>query len=456
MKTKTSLLRRTLSTAHLRSPVAALMLLMPAAFALTALPATAIAQPALPEVRSLEVRTDGDLGPGSRLSFRAVGTPRAQTLVRVRGLRDRIALRETAPGVYVGRYTIKRGDVVQDDREVRVTLRVRNRTATAGYTLAEVMAAPPVANLPPPVVPIAPPLRIERFGIAPLERIEPGAELRFALDGAPGGTVIVDLPGVANDVGLREVRPGHYEGGYTLRRADNLNPSRPIVATLRVGDRVVTASLAVPVAQPQADHRPPQIVNLTPREGEAVPGGPNIQISANFEDRGGSGVDPASVRIMVSGRNVTQDAQVTPNAVSYRASLPPGRHSVDITARDRAGNAMRREWSFDVAAAVPATVPLQILNHGHNGGVEGGSTVVQGRTAPFATVEAKVDAIAPVPGGFNVAQQVYAQTLQADANGNFSFSFSPRFPIPGTRYEISLASTKAGVKSDTRLTLHQR
>lgn len=455
MKTKTSLLRQTLSTAHLRSPVAALMLLLPGAFTLTALPATAIAQPALPEVRSLEVRTDGDLRPGSRLNFRAVGTPRAKTVVRVRGLRERIALRETAPGVYVGRYTIKRGDVVQDDREVRVSLRVRNRTATAGYTLAEVMAAPPVANVPPPVVvPTAPPLRIERFGVTPLERIEPGAELRFALDGAPGGTVVVDLPGVANDVGLREVRPGHYEGGYTLRRADNLNPSRPIVATLRVGDRVVTASLAVPVVQ--ADNRPPQIVNLSPREGDAVPGGPSIQVSAHFEDRGGSGVDPASVRIMVSGRNVTQDAQVTPTAVSYRASLPPGRHTVDITARDRAGNAMRREWSFEVAAAVPATVPLQILNHGHNGGVEGGSTVVQGRTAPFAAVEAKVDAIAPVPGGFNVAQQVYAQTLQADGNGNFSFSFSPRFPIPGTRYEVSLASTKAGVKSDTRLTLYQR
>lgn len=433
------------------------MMLLPAAFITSALPVSALAQPAVAEVRSLDVRTDGDLGPGSRLSFRAVATPRGQAAVRIRGIRERIALREVSPGVYVGRYTIKRGEVVQDDQEVRVMLRLGNRTAAADYTLAEIMAAPPVANFPPPVVSPQPvPLRIERFGVTPIERIEPGAELRFALDGAPGGSVMIDLPGVANDVALRETRPGHYEGGYTLRRADNLSPSRPIVATLRVGERVVTANLAVPLVQPQVDNRPPQVVNMSPREGDAVPSGPPIQISANFEDRGGSGVDPASVRVLISGRNVAPEAQVTPNSFSYRTSLPPGRYTVDVTARDRAGNTVRSDWSFDVAAVVPVNVPLQILSHGNNGAVEGGTTVVRGRTAPFATVEVEVDASAQAPGGLSVSQHVHSQTLQADSNGNFSFSFSPRFPIPGTRYEVSLVSTKAGVANDARLTLYQR
>ncbi len=441
---------------HLRSPIAAAMFLLPAAFVGAALPGVAHAQPAAAEVRSLDVRTDGDLGPGSRLSFRAVASPRGQAVVRVRGIKERIALREVSPGVYVARYIIKRGEVVQDDREVRVSLRLGNRTAVADYTLAEVMAAPPVATAPPPVVvPPPAPLRIERFGVTPVERLEPGAELRFALDGAPGATVIIDLPGVANDVGLREVRPGHYEGGYTLRRSDNLNPTRPIVATLRVGERVVTANLAVPLVQPQADNRPPQLVNISPREGESVPPGP-IQISGSFEDRRGSGVDPASVRIAISGRNVTPDAQISPNSFSYRAALPPGRHTVDVTARDRAGNAVRRDWSFDVVGVVPVSLPLQIVNHGNNEVVEGRSTVVQGRTAAFATVQAKVDASVQAPGGFGVAQQLYSQTLQADANGNFSFSFSPRFPLPGTRYDVSLIATKAGATHESRLTLFQR
>ena len=61
MKSTTSLFRRTISATHQRSAVTALMLLMPCTFVLSALPVAALAQPALPEVRSLDVTTDGDL-----------------------------------------------------------------------------------------------------------------------------------------------------------------------------------------------------------------------------------------------------------------------------------------------------------------------------------------------------------------------------------------------------------
>lgn len=440
---------------HLRNHVASLFLLVPCAVTLVAAPATALAQSASPEIRSLQVRADGEIRPGARLTFRVEGTPRARAMVRISGMRGRVELREVSGGLYIGRYTVRPGDRIDSDSEVRAVLRARNRSGSAEYTLAEVMSGQaPVAVAPPAPPPPAP--RIERFSMAPIDRIEPGAELRFALEGFPGATVRVDLPGIDNDVALREVRPGHYEGSFTLRRADNLNPSRPIVATLRLGDRVVTANLALQVAQPSGDNRPPNLVNLSPREGEVVAGGQQIQISAQFEDRRGSGVDPATVRIILSGRNVTGDAQVTPSEFNLRAQLPPGRHTVDVTARDRAGNGVRKEWSFDVAAAVPAGVPLQVLNHGNNGQVEGGNTQVLGRTAPFASVAVRVDAIAPVPGGFNVSQQVYSQTLQADVNGNFSFNFSPRLPIPGTRYEITMVATKANVNTEAKLVLHQR
>ena len=117
---------------------------------------------------------------------------------------------------------------------------------------------------------------------------------------------------------------------------------------------------------------------------------------------------------------------------------------------------MRKEWSFEVASAAPVSVPLQILNHVNNGQVTGAPIVVQGRTAAFASVAARVDVAAPVPGGFSVAQQLFSQTVQADANGNFSFSFSPKFIIPGARYEVALVASKANVKTETRLTLQQR
>ena len=439
---------------HLRNRIASLLLLVPCAVTLVAAPTMALAQSASPEVRSLEVRSNGEMGPGARLMFRVVGTPRARAVVRINGLRERIELREVSRGLYVGSYRVKPGDRIESDSEVRAILRAENRSGTAEYTLGEVMSG----RAPVPVAPVVPPptARIERFSLAPIDRIEPGAELRFALDGFPGATVKVDLPGIETDVPLREVRPGHYEGSYTIRRVDNLDLSRPMVATLRLGDRAVTANLALQVAQPSGDNRPPSLVNLSPRDGEVVAGGQAIQISASFEDRGGSGVDPATVRINLSGRNVTGDAQVTPTAFNLRAQLMPGRHTVDVTARDRAGNILRKEWSFDVAVVTPVNVPLQIVNHRNNGQVEGRNTEVLGRTAPFASVAVKVDAVAPVPGGISVAQQVYAQTLQADANGNFSFNFSPRFPIPGTRYEIAMTASKANVNTEARLVLHQR
>lgn len=440
-----------------RNHVAALFLMAPAALALVALPSAVLAQAAAPELRSIEVLTDGDLEPGSRLRIKVVGTPRGLAIVRIRGVKESIALSEIGPGVYIGRYTIKRSDRIDDDAEIRATLRAAGRTAAASYSVAEVMSGTSVATPAPIVVGPAPPWRIERFAMAPLDRIEPGDELRFALDGAPGAGVLVDIPGMATDVALREIRPGHYEGSYTVRRSDNLTLPRPIVATLRAGDRVATASLVASVTTPSpADYRPPNVVNLAPRDGEVVAGGPNIEISGNFEDHGGSGVDPASVSISLSGRSITREAQINANAFTYRASLAPGHHAVTVSARDRAGNALRKDWSFDVAAVAPISVPLQVLNHSTNGTVEGRSTLIQGRTAPFASVAVKVDATPPLGGIINVREEVYAETLQADASGNFSFSFNPRFPVPGTRYDIVIVSTKANVRSEAQLVLFQR
>ena len=442
---------------HLRNYVTSVLLLLPTAASLVALPSTALAQAATPEVRSLEVSTDAGLEPGSQLRFRLVGTPRAQASIRVRGLRNSVALREVSPGVYAGAYTVKRADRLDDDAQVRALLRRGNRTAAASYVLAETMAAP-VVTAPPAPVRVAEP-RIERFGISPLERIEPGADIRFVLEGTPGGLVVIDLPGVNNDLRLREVRPGFYEGSYTIRRADNFNPNRPIVATLRIGDRVSTTNVPFPTAATAVDNRPPNLVNLTPREGDTVPGSATV-ISANFDDRGGSGVDPASVQIIVSGRNVTRDAQISSQGFSFRDALPPGRNTVDVTARDRAGNVVRKGWSFDVAGATPVPVPVnfgvQVLNHGHNGQVGPGPTLVQGRTAPYAAVTVSVQAVAPTGGVVNISQNLFSQTLQADAEGNFSFTFVPQIAIPGARYDIAMVASRGNASQETRLSLFER
>jgi hypothetical protein len=436
---------------QIRNQVAALFLLLPAAAALIALPGTAMAQPAAPELRSLQVGSDDGLRAGADLEFTVEGTPRGQLSLNVRGVPRTIMLKETARGVYTGSYTVRRQDRLNENSAIRATLKVRNRSITSNYSFPAGMARQDVAAAAPAG------LKIDRFSVAPVDRLEPGAELRFTLNGAPGGTAEFDIPGVINNVAMREVRPGVYEGAYTIRRLDNLAPSRPVVATLRVGDRAVTSTLTQPL---MADAKPPVIRNLSPRDGESITRSANTSVSGTFDDAGGVGVDPKSVRILLAGRDVTAASQITPQFFTYRADLPAGRYAVDVTAKDMVGNAVRQTWTFEVAAAVsaaPATVLLQVTSHANNASVEGSPVVVRGRTAPGAVVDVKVSAVGTLAGLFGMNQDLLTQRVQADGNGNFSFSFSPQFPLPGTRYEVSMTAGKNGmVATETRLVLFQK
>lgn len=437
--------------AYIRNQVAAIFILLPVAAALLALPASAMAQPAAPQLRSLQVTSDDGLNAGSELEFTVQGTPRARTHVRINGVQRNIPLKEASPGVYTGSYTIKRQDRISPANPIRIVMRVGNRNIAANYNFPASIANPPVvAPLPPVAV-----LKIERFTVVPVDKIEPGAELRFSLNGVPGGSAEIEIPGV-NRVPMREVRPGVYEAAYTIRRLDNLTPSRPIVATLRVGEQSVKTKLTQPLT---ADARPPVIRNMSPRDGEAIMDRATISVSGTFDDAGGVGVDPKSVRILLSGRDVTADSDVTAQFFTYRANLSPGRYTVDVSARDMAGNAVRKTWGFDVVVpvgAVPVTVPLQVTSHANNAIIEGRTTVVQGRTAPGAVVDIKVYAIAPIASLFGVTQDVLTQKVQADANGNFSFSFAPQLPLPGTRYEVIMVSRKADLSTETKLVLFQK
>ena len=432
--------------------------LLPVAALLLASPVSVMAQQYSPELRSLQVNSDGGLSAGSDLEFTVEATPRAQVSLRVQGIPRNIVLKETARGIYTAQYTVKRQDRLTGNSQIRATARLRNRSASGDYSFPAAFSSAPVASTPPPVAAAPPPavLKIDRFAVAPVDKIEPGAELRFMLAGMPGGVATFAIPGVVDNVPMREVRPGVYEGSYTIRRLDNLAPSRPIVATLRIGDKAVTSSLNQPLT---VDAKAPVLRNLSPREGELLTGNTTTAVSASFDDAGGVGVDPKSVRILLSGRNVTAESNITAQFFSYRADLPAGRYSVDVSAKDMVGNVMNKVWTFEVAgtaAAVPVTLLLQATSHSNNAIVEGNSTTVRGRTAPGAVVEVKVQAIAPIAGLFGVTQEVLNEQVQADGAGNFAFTFSPRLPLPGTRYEIDMVSSKAQLKTESRLVLFQK
>jgi hypothetical protein len=442
-------------TKHIRNQVAALFLLLPAATALLVIPGTVMAQPAAAELRSLQVETDDGLRAGAELQFTIEGTPRGRVQLKMEGVPRSIVLQETERGVYTGNYTIRRQDRLNERSAVRATLKVRNRTITSNYALPVGIGGRDVAA-PAPAAP-PPGLKIDRFSVAPIDRMEPGAELRFTLNGAPGGRADFDIPGVIDNVPMREVQPGVYEGAYTIRRMDNLAPSRPAVATLRVGDRTVSSTLTQPLI---ADARPPVIRNVSPRDGESVPRSGATSVSGTFDDVGGVGVDPQSVRIVIAGRDVTSAAQITAQFFTYRADLPVGRYPVEVTARDMVGNGMRQNWTFNVAApvnAAPTTVQLQVTSHTNNATVERGAVVVRGRTVPGAVVDVKVNAVGTLVGVFGLNQELMSQRVQADRNGDFSFSFTSQVPLPGTRYEVTMTAGRDGMAAtETQLVLFQK
>lgn len=406
-----------------------------------------------PEIDKFYIESDNGLAPGAELTFRVEGTPRGKASVRISGKnRNNISLKEVSGGVYEGSYTIKRKDRITASNTVRAILRVGRRSAGESYSLSREYGPAPSAVAPPAAQPAAP--KIDRFTVIPIGSIEPGADLRFAMTGTPGAQAHFTIEGVASNVPMREVRSGQYEGSYTIRRLDRFPSAVTVFGTLEVNGQAAGARLNQALV---ADTKLPVIRNVSPRDGETVAAGNLTSISATFDDGGGTGIDPRSVRVTVAGRDITQNSHITPQFFNYRANLQPGRYPVEVTARDQADNALRHAWTFAVAPqAAAATLPLQVLSHANNSSVRGGATEVRGRTAPDAKVDVRVQGTASVAGLFGVTQQIYDQSLRADASGNFAFSFRPQYTAPGTRYDITMNATKADLNTETKLVLFQQ
>lgn len=83
-----------------------------------------------------------------------------------------------------------------------------------------------------------------------------------------------------------------------------------------------------------------------------LPGGATPVISATLSDVG-AGIDPASVRLVFNGVDVTAAAQISATGVSYQVptALTDATHTVKVSVSDRAGNAAQTTWQFGTATA---------------------------------------------------------------------------------------------------------
>ncbi|MFC5548242.1 glycine zipper 2TM domain-containing protein [Massilia aerilata] len=204
-----------------------------------------------PRARQMEPRIEGfnvnelrRIEPGAELNFEVFGTPGGNASVRIDGATRNLHLNETRPGTYSGTYTIGRHDRIRPDSAVTANLRVN------GMVKTQALAAT-IVRVPERVSPadraMAGTPRVQSFDVRGSDDLGPGHELRFTVAGTPGARVEVQIAGTSGIFTLPEVRPGEYDGVYTIRRGDNIAPDASVTATIKSNGRYSTATLGQPL-----------------------------------------------------------------------------------------------------------------------------------------------------------------------------------------------------------------
>ena len=172
-----------------------------------------------------------------------------------------------------------------------------------------------------------------------------GETLRVTLEGTPGGQAAFRVPGLLEDMPLREVSPGHYVGDWTVPLDKPLQlKAAAVIGSLKVGSKM--APLIQAGETISVDALPPHARDFAPDDRANV-NDPRPNISAVFEDEG-SGLERDAVRLLVNGQDVTGDATVTRDFISYKPQTPlaPGPQRIELRLSDRAGNRTEAHWTF--------------------------------------------------------------------------------------------------------------
>lgn len=257
--------------------------LAPLWVALALLPALGQAQTSTrPTIQTFTIQQVAELTPGTELVFQVNGTPSGTVTLALDGSSQSVALSETRPGRYDGRYTISLRDQIRHDSAVRATLRTAGgeTQAVLGQTLLTASAhqRAVAAATPKPV--------IDFFG-SQATGWTGGHEITLTVRGTPGATASVVMAGTDVRPAFREIQPGEYTTTYTIRTRDTLSERSLATVTLTAGTQVVRAEkpLGAPPVQPTLAQRQScetcgviQAVNRVEVEGEpgltgAVAGG---------------------------------------------------------------------------------------------------------------------------------------------------------------------------------------
>lgn len=311
--------------------------------------------------------------------------------------------------------------------------------------------------------------QIDDFSVSSVDRLIPGTELVFTLAGTPGAKASLTITGVATNLPMSEVEPGIYEGRYTIRNKDKLTERTAVRANLQQGKRVNSARLAQPLVandnQGTAGNRDSgsagierftvePVARIEPGSElvfslDGTPGGrATFSIAGVARDIQMSELDPG----VYEGRYTVRNQDNFRSSTSVTASLQAdGR-----TYRTRLAQPLIGSSNSSSSGSSQTTLPLVILSPTNNSQVSSGPIEVKGRSAPNTNVSVQVQAVTSLAGLLGVNQNLYNQSVQADSQGNFNFTFQPQLATPGTRYEVSLSASKGELTKDQKLVLIQK
>lgn len=402
----------------LRHAIAAASLLAPIALAIA--PAHAqrvLLAPQQATIQSIALNADRGLAPGSTLDLVVEATPRQYVEVSLGTSGITVPMREVSNGVYRGAYTVRAGDRIDPTGVMTARVGDGTRMNARAFAFPASFQSLAMGNAPA----VAQGVHVQRFVMQTSGPVEPGRELRFRLQGAPGADAWLDIPGVITGIDLRETSPGIYEGSYTVRRRDSLEAFPRAVATLRSGNQQVRANLhndnnTAALARPERGDRPGAAAAAAAAAAPGVVLAPGL---AGAPPR--AAAPPAAVPQAAAPRALPPQA-AAPGPLAL-PPLPGGRLIVGLTSHTNG----------------------QLVSND-------GNLVLEGRTAPNADVRVQIDSIAQA-GPTNILDTV----VRADANGQFSVPVTPSgFVLPGTRYEVRLIATYGNITAQERFTLHRR
>ena len=234
---------------------------------------------------------------------------------------------------------------------------------------------------------------------------------------------------------LPETSAGVYEGRIAIPASANIEGGS-VLAQLTGPSGATGSSPLIQAAQTVTiDTKPPVVSGQSPATGSTVATN-RPRVYAVTDDPNGSGVDAQSTRMTIDGRDVTANAIVTSNFITYQPvdPLSNGLHTAIVSVSDIVGNSAQKKWTFTVAPnqglindvssnisdtnqTLAAGQPLNVTMHAQPGGSAAFSVGAIAKDIPMRETSAGVYTGTYIPAAGSSVQNAPVVTRFTSSNG---------------------------------------